>query len=219
MGIAPGPHRPRSHLHLDLSGHLGRGWWGGEWLRGPAGASTAHQPRRKCPGKACQSRLLAQPCLVLGQDKEQWSRLPPLPNRPYQRQEPTMVGVRGKTGRKLASPTQNQSSPAQYFHSHPGRATLGGDTFFPAKMYKLINRHHGAHTPQHDGHTPEIHSSWRAHAVARAGKHTYRSLLPVEPNPSLHLLSATWCGRGEDPTQNLPPRANQTGGRGQAFLA
>ena len=37
----------------------------------------------------------------------------------------------------------------------------------------------------------------------------------MEPNPSLHLLSATWCWRGEDPTQNLPPRADQTGGRGR----
>ena len=126
-----------------------------------------------------------------------------------------MVGGRGKTGRKLANPTQTQSSPALYFHSQPGRATLGGDTFFPAKTYKLINRYHGAHTPQHNRHTPQIHSYWRTHSVAHAGKHADRSLLPVEPNPSLHLLSATWCWRGEDPTQNLPPRANQTGGRGR----
>lgn len=175
---------------------------------GPAGASTAHQPRRKCPGKACQSRLLAQPCLVLGQDKGQWSRLPPLPNRPYQRQEPTMVGVRGKTGRKLASPTQNQSSPAQYFHSHPGRATLGGDTFFPTKMYKLINRHHGAHTPQHDGHTPEIHSSWRAHSVARAGKHSQKpSPSGAQPIAASALCHLVWERRGphpEPPTQGQP---------------
>ena len=74
-GSAP-PHCPRSHLHLDLSGHLGRGVGEGSGSVGQAGASTAHQPRRKCPARQCQSRLLAQPCLVLGQDKGRWNRLP-----------------------------------------------------------------------------------------------------------------------------------------------
>lgn len=171
-------------------------------------------PAESAQARQCQSRLLAQPCLVLGQDKGQWNRLPSTSQSSLPEAGAKDGGREGEDREEAGQSHTESVLPSHYFHSHPGRTTLGGDTFFPAKMYKLINRHHGAHTPQHNRHTPQIHSYWRTHSVARAGKHTDRSLLPVEPNPSLHLLSATWCWRGEDPTQNLPPTADQTGGRG-----
>ena len=121
-----------------------------------------------------------------------------------------MVGAKGKMERKLASPTQNQSSPAQYFHSHPGRATLGGDTFFPAKMYKLISRHHGA---------PQIHSSWHHTQLHMQGNTLTEAF--SQGSPTHRCTCSLPLGVGEERT---PPRTSHPGptrleGGTWAFLA
>ena len=119
-----------------------------------------------------------------------------------------MVGARGKTERKLASPTQNQSSPAQYFHSHPGRATFGGDTFFPAKMYKLISRHHGAHTPQHeDTHPRYILPGTTLSCTCRethSQKPSPRGAQPIAASALCHLVLERRGPHPEPPTQGQP---------------
>lgn len=119
-------------------------------------------------------------------------------------------------GRRRGSwPVPHRISPPQHSTSiHTQGEPLSVVTH--SSLQRCTNSSAGTmvHTlPSTKTHTPDTFFL-APHSVAPAGKHTHRSLLPGEPNPSLHLLSATWCWRGEDPTQNLPPRANQTGGRG-----
>lgn len=198
-------HHPRSHLHL--SGPPSK--WSPSSATGPCwvlGVSTAHQPP-----ETAQSRLLAQPRLVLGRGKEQWTR-PPSTSQTSLPGAGTKDG--GREGRRQRGSwpvhpqhTQSQFCPAHRFHSnaHPHRATPGGCTHPSVQRCTNSSIHTVVHTLPGTTGTPTRYTL--------TGAHTHRSLLPEEPNPSLHLLSATWCWRGGNPTQNVPPRVNQTGGR------
>lgn len=182
--------------------------------RGLAGSWASLQPTspQKLPRQGgCQSRLLAQPRLVLGRGKEQWTR-PPSTSQTSLPGAGTKDG--GREGRRQRGSwpvhpqhTQSQFCPAHRFHSnaHPHRATPGGCTHPSVQRCTNSSIHTVVHTLPGTTGTPTRYTL--------TGAHTHRSLLPEEPNPSLHLLSATWCWRGGNPTQNVPPRVNQTGGR------
>ena len=163
-------------------------------------------PAESAQARQCQSRLLAQPCLVLGQDKGQWNRLPSTSQSSLPEAGAKDGGREGEDREEAGQSHTESVLSSHYFHSHPGRTTLGGDTFFPAKMYKLINRHHGAHTPQHNRHTPQIHSYWRTQSVARQGN----TLTEVfsQWSPTHHFICSLPLGVGEERT---PPRTSHPG--------